>query len=62
MDDVLITHKLSIVAVERVAQRMRWVVEIALAAVDQINVHPAVVVIIEKSAARAAGFWQKFFR
>src|SRR5205823_1740939 len=40
----------------------RWRVKIAGAAVDQINVHPAVVVVIEKCAAGALGFGQIHLR
>src|SRR5207237_5543803 len=36
--------------------------EIAGAAVDEVNVHPAVIVIIKKRAAGAGGFRQIFFR
>ena len=46
----------AIVAVECVSQRLRGSVEIALAAVDEVDVHPAVVVVIEESAARSGGF------
>ena len=43
----------AVVAVERIAQRLGRFVEIAGAAVDQVDVHPAVVVVIEKRTARA---------
>ncbi len=52
----------AIVAIQRVAQGMRRLVEIAFAAVDEVNVHPAVIVVIEEGTSRAAGFWQVFFR
>ena len=48
----------AIVAIERVAQRLRRSVKIALAAVDEINVHPAVVIVIKERAARATGLRQ----
>ena len=44
-------RSVAIVPVQRVAQRRVRGEEIALAAVHQVNVHPAVVVIIEKCAA-----------
>src|SRR5437763_13798760 len=40
-----------IIAIEHVAQRPRRCVEIACSAVHQINVHPPIVVVIEKTAA-----------
>ncbi len=46
----------AIIAIERVAQRLRRSVEIAGAAVDEVDVHPAVVVVIEEAAAGADGF------
>ena len=44
-------RSVAIVLVERVAQRWVRGEKIALATVHQVNVHPAVVVIIEKCAA-----------
>ena len=48
----------AIVLVERVANRLRGLVEIARAAVHQVDVHPAVVVVIEEGAAGAHGLGQ----
>ena len=50
----------AIVAVESIAQRRIGVEEVTLAAVDQVNVHPAIVVVVKESAARAGGFGQIF--
>ena len=47
-----------IIAVKRVAQRLIGIIEVAAPTVDQINVHPTVVVVIEKSAAGASRFWE----
>ena len=52
----------SIVAIERIAQGRIGIVEVALAAVDEIDVHPSVVVVVEKGAACAGGFRQIFLR
>src|SRR6202011_2253061 len=41
----------AIVFIQRVAQRGIGSVEIALAAVDQINVHPAIVIVVQERAA-----------
>src|SRR5262249_35357052 len=41
----------SVVFIQCVAQRGLRIVEVTLAAVDQVNVHPTIVVVIEKSAA-----------
>src|SRR6202007_3111866 len=49
---------IAIVAIERVAQRGARVEEIAFAAVNQINVHPAVVVVIDKATAGAGRLWE----
>src|SRR5882672_8908295 len=46
----------SIVSVERISQRRTWIEEVALAAIHKVDVHPAVVVVIEKCAAGAGGF------
>ena len=43
---------------KRVSQRLFRRVEIARAAVDQVNVHPAVVIVIQESAAGAQAFRQ----
>jgi hypothetical protein len=53
---------IAIVAIERVAQGRIGIVEVALAAVDEIDVHPSVVVVIEKGAACPGGFRQVFLR
>src|SRR5262249_16003551 len=52
----------AVVAIKRVAKRRLWIVEIALAAVDQVDVHPTVVVIIEESATGSGRFRQVVFR
>jgi len=52
----------AIVPVKSVAQRWRGVVEIALAAIDQIDVHPAIVVVVEERAPRSRSFRQIFLR
>ena len=51
----------AIVLVERVADRLLGLVEIARAAVDQVDVHPAVVVVVEEGAARSHGLRQVVF-
>ena len=45
-----------IVSVERIAKRSGWLVKIACSAVYKINVHPAVIVVVEESAARSHRF------
>ena len=55
-------RSVAIVSIESVAQRRIGIVKIAFAAVDQINVHPSVVVVVEKSAACAGGLGQIFLR
>src|SRR5260370_257042 len=52
----------AIVAIERITQRLRRTVEITLAAIHQIKVHPAVVIVIKKRAARPARLRQIFLR
>ena len=52
---------IAIVAVERVTQRPRRIIEMTLAAVDQVDVHPTVVVEVEEVAAGSAGFRQMLF-
>ncbi len=52
----------AVVVVECVSQRMGRSIKIALPAVDQIDVHPPVIVIVEKCAARPGRFGQIFFR
>ena len=51
-----------VVLVKRVAQRGIWVKKITLPAVDQVNVHPAVVVIIDERTPGTHGFGQVHFR
>src|SRR5260221_1923366 len=51
----------AIVFVKRVAQRRIWLVEVTFSAVDEINVHPAVVVVIEKRAASSGGLREIVF-
>src|SRR5439155_5871086 len=52
----------AIVPVKRIAERWLGIEEITLAAVDQVNVHPAVVVIIDECASRTHGFRQVHLR
>src|SRR5713101_4857737 len=52
----------AIVPIKRIAQRLRRTIEITLAAIHQINVHPAVVIVIKKRAARPARLRQIFLR
>ena len=52
----------TIVAIERIAQGRIGSEEVALAAVDQIDVHPPVVVVVEESAAGAGGLRQESLR
>ena len=51
-----------VVLVKRVADRLLRLPEVAGTAVHQIDIHPAVIVEIEKSAARTHGFGQVMFR
>src|ERR1700730_3447683 len=51
-----------IVAIESIAEWLIRIVEIATSAIDQVNIHPAVIVVVEKSAARAGGFRQVVLR
>src|ERR1700716_249816 len=44
-----------IVPIEGIAEWRIRIVEIATSAIDQVNIHPAVIVVIEKRAARAGG-------
>ena len=52
----------AVIAVERVAQRLRWSEDVAFPAIDEINVHPAVVVVVAKGASGARGLRKVFFR
>ena len=47
---------IAIIVVQRITQRLRRLIEIARSAVHQIDIHPAVVVVVEKGAAGAHGF------
>src|SRR5205085_3917679 len=47
-----------IILVERVSNRFGGLPEIAGSAVDEVDVHPAVVIVIEESASRTQGFGQ----
>src|SRR5215472_10515728 len=49
---------IAVVLVESVAKGRLWIVEVALAAIDQVDVHPAIVVVIQKRAARSGSFRQ----
>ena len=53
---------IAIVAIKRVSQWARRIVEITFAAVDQVNIHPAVIVVIEKGAAGSRGLRQILLR
>src|SRR5277367_5351274 len=50
----------TVVAVERVAQRGSRIVEVTLAAVDEIDVHPSVIVVVEECAASSGRFREVF--
>ena len=50
----------AIVAIKRIPQRRVGIVEVALSAVDEIDVHPPVIVVIQKRAACAGGLRQIF--
>ena len=52
----------AVVLVQGIAQRLGWLVKIAGAAVHQKDIHPAVVVVIQKGAARAQRFGQEAAR
>ncbi len=49
---------IAIVLIESVANGLVWLVEIAGARIDQVEIHPAVVVVIEESGAVSHGFWK----
>src|SRR5262249_53138430 len=49
---------IAIVTIQRVAKRGLWVEEIAAAAIDQIDVHPAVIVVVEEGAAGSGSLRQ----
>ena len=42
----------SIVPVKSAAQRFRWLIKVTRTVVDQVNVHPAIIVVVEKGTAR----------
>src|SRR6266566_4449369 len=48
----------AIVLVQGVAQRRLRIVEVTLAAVHQVDVHPAIVVVVQERTARSGGFRQ----
>jgi len=52
---------ITVVAVESVAQRRLGIVKIAAAAVDEVDVHPAVVVVVEECATPACRLGQVVF-
>src|SRR5207248_4945143 len=52
----------AVVAIECVAKRSRRFIEIARSAIHKVDVHPAVVVVVEKRTARAYGLRQVHFR
>jgi len=49
---------IAIVSVEAIPQRLFRCVEVALAAIDQVDIKPAVLVVVEEGAARTGGFGQ----
>src|SRR5262249_39149586 len=51
----------AIVPIQRIPQRLRRREEIAWPAVNEINVHPAIAVVVEKRATRASRLRQIFF-
>src|SRR5947208_1779654 len=52
----------TIVSVERIPQRRIGIVEITLTTIDQIDVHPAIIVIVQERATGPGGFRQVVFR
>ena len=52
----------AIVAVKRIPQRLGRIVEVRFAAVDEIDVHPAVIVVIQEGASRPAALRQVLLR
>ena len=52
----------AIIVVEGVSQRMHRSKKIAGAAIDEVNIHPTVVVVIEKGASCSRRFGKVFFR
>src|SRR5205814_3590622 len=53
---------ITIVAIKSVPQRLSGCEEIARPAINQINVHPAIAVIVEECATCAGGFGEIFLR
>ena len=49
---------ITVIAIERVPQGLWRTVEITGPAVDEVNIHPAIVVVIEKCATRSDRFWK----
>ena len=47
---------IAIVAIQRISQRWIRIEEVALSAIDEIYIHPPVVVVVEECAARTGGF------
>ena len=52
----------AIILVQRITQGRIGIEKITVPAVDQVNVHPTVIVIVEESATCARGLWQVFLR
>ena len=50
---------IAVVLVQGIAHRLGWLPKVAGATIHQEDIHPAVVVIIQKGAARAQRFGQK---
>ncbi len=53
---------IAIVSIQSIAQSRIRIEEITSPAVDQVNVHPTIVVVVEKSATCACGLWQILLR
>src|SRR5207249_3846573 len=58
----ILEASVAIVSVQRISNGLFWLVEITFPAVDEINVHPAVIIEIKKRAAGAARLRQVFHR
>ena len=48
----------TVIVIEGIAQRLRRVVEVALAAVDEVDIHPTIVVVVDEGATWTGGFGQ----
>ena len=52
----------AIISVQRITQRSRRLIKIAWTAIHQVNVHPPIIVVIEKGATRPTGLRKIFCR